>query len=74
MPVGGGSTARMSSTAFEDAIMWLTGQIPQIRAMRAGISWTGRPCVIRSNPRNWVTWNWASTTSPRSSSWMVILE
>ena len=73
-PVGGGSTARMSSTALADAIRWLTGQIPQIRAMRAGISWTGRPWVMRSKPRNWVTWNRASTTSPRSSSWIVILE
>src|SRR5450830_690595 len=73
-PVGGGSTARMSSTALADAMRWLTGQIPQMRDMSAGISWTGRPWVMRSNPRNWVTWKWASTTSPRSSSWMVILE
>ncbi len=73
-PVGVGSTAMMSSTALAEAIRWLTGQMPQMRAIRAGISWTGRPWVIRSKPRNWVTWKWASTTSPRSSSWMVILE
>ena len=73
-PVGVGSTAMMSSTALADATRWLTGQIPQMRAMIAGISWTGRPWTIRSKPRNWVTWKWASTTSPRSSSWMVILE
>ena len=73
-PVGVGSTAMMSSTALAEAMRWLTGQIPQMRAMSAGISWTGRPWVIRSKPRNWVTWKWASTTSPRSSSWMVIRE
>ena len=53
--------------------MWLTGQMPQIRAIRDGISWTIRPWLIRSKPRNWVTWKWASATSPDSSSWMVIL-
>ncbi len=73
-PVGVGSTAMMSSTAFDDAIMWLTGQIPQMRAMIAGISCTGRPWVMRSNPRNCVTWKCASVTSPRSSSWIVIFE
>jgi hypothetical protein len=51
-PVGVGSTAMMSSTALADATRWLTGQIPQMRAMSAGISWTGRPWVIRSKPRN----------------------
>ena len=35
--------------------MWLTGQMPQIRAIRDGISWTIRPWLIRSKPRNWVT-------------------
>ena len=73
-PVGGGSTARMSSTALAEATRWLTGQMPQMRAMMAGISWTGRPWTMRSKPRNCVTWKWASVTSPRSSSWMVILE
>ena len=73
-PAGGGSTARISSHALADAIRWLTGQIPQIRAMIEGISWTGRPCTMRSKPRNWVTWKWASATSPSSSSWMVIFE
>ena len=64
-PVGGGSTARISSHAFDEAIRWLTGQMPQMRAMIEGISWIGRPWTIRSKPRNWVTWNWASATSPR---------
>ena len=72
-PVGGGSTARISSHALADAMRWLTGQIPQMRAMIEGISWTGRPWTMRSKPRNWVTWNWASATSPASSRWMVIL-
>ncbi len=63
-PVGVGSTAMMSSTALLLATRWLTGQMPQMRAMRAGISWTGRPWVIRSKPRNCVTWKCASTTSP----------
>ena len=47
--------------------------MPQMRAMIDGISWIGRPWTIRSKPRNWVTWNWASATSPASSRWMVIL-
>ena len=72
-PVGGGSTARISSHAFDEAIRWLTGQMPQMRAMIEGISWIGRPWTIRSKPRNWVTWNWASVTSPASSRWIVIL-
>ena len=59
-PVGGGSTARISSQALDEAIRWLTGQMPQMRAMIDGISWNGRPWQIRSKPRNCVTWNWAS--------------
>ena len=70
----GGDTARISSHALADAIRWLTGQMPQMRAMIDGISCSGRPWQIRSNPRNWVTWKWASVTAPCSSSWMVILE
>src|SRR4029453_17345579 len=38
-----------------------------------GSSCTGRPWQMRSKPRNWVTWKWASATWPSSSSWMVIL-
>ena len=53
--------------------MWLTGQIPQILAISEGISCSIRPWLMRSNPRNWVTWKWASATFPASSSWMVIL-
>ena len=71
--VGGIDTASSSSHALAEAIRWLTGQIPQIRAMRAGISCIGRPWHRPLEPRNWVTWKWASTTSPSASSWMVIL-
>ena len=72
-PVGGGSVARIWSQALAEAIRWLTGQMPQIRAMIDGSSCTGRPWQMRSKPRNWVTWKWASATWPSSSSWMVIL-
>ena len=72
-PAGGGCTARISSHALAEATRWLTGQIPQIRAMIEGISCTGRPCTIRSNPRNWVTWKCASATCPVSSSRMVMI-
>src|SRR5215217_7839035 len=65
--------ARISSQALAEAIRWLTGQMPQMRAMIDGSSCTGRPWTMRSKPRNWVTWKWASATRPRSSSWMVIL-
>ena len=51
---------------------WLTGQIPQMRAMSEGISVIGRPSTNFSNPRNWVTWNRASFTRPSSPSRMVI--
>ena len=71
-PAGGGSTAMISSHALAEATRWLTGQMPQMRAMIEGISWSGRPWTIRSKPRNWVTWNWASRTSPASSRWIVI--
>src|SRR4029450_5326024 len=71
--VGGGSTARIWSQALAEAIRWLTGQMPQIRAISDGSSCTGRPWQMRSNPRNWGTWKWASATWPASSSWMVIL-
>src|SRR5215216_816320 len=71
--VGGGSVARIWSQALAEAIRWLTGQMPQMRAMIDGSSWTGRPWQMRSKPRNWVTWKWASATWPSSSSWMVIL-
>src|SRR5215218_1460324 len=72
-PAGGGSTARISSQALAEAIRWLTGQMPQMRAMIDGSSCTGRPWQMRSKPRNWVTWKRASATWPSSSSWMVIL-
>ena len=61
---GGMDTAMTSSHALAEAMRWLTGQMPQMRAMSDGISWNGRPWLMRSKPRNWVTWKWASTTSP----------
>src|SRR4029450_12586473 len=73
MAVGGGSTARIWSQALAEAIRWLTGQMPQMRAISDGSSCTGRPWQMRSKPRNWVTWKWASATWPWSLSWMVIL-
>jgi hypothetical protein len=60
--VGGESTARIWSQALAEAIRWLTGQMPQMRAMIDGSSCTGRPWQIRSKPRNWVTWKWAPAT------------
>ena len=35
---GGMRTAMMASQAFDDASRWLTGQMPQMRAVMAGIS------------------------------------
>ena len=40
--VGGMVTPMTASPAFADASRWLTGQIPQVRAVRLGISQTGR--------------------------------
>ena len=37
-PAGGGATAMMASQALADASRWLTGQMPQMRAVIAGIS------------------------------------
>ena len=62
--VGGMRTARMASQALAEAIRWLTGQMPQMRAMSDGISQKGRPSQNFSKPRNWVTWKWASSTWP----------
>ena len=36
--VGGGATAMMASQALAEASRWLTGQMPQMRAVMAGIS------------------------------------
>ncbi len=49
-------TARMASQALAEAIRWLTGQMPQMRAISEGISEKGRPSQNFSKPRNWVTW------------------
>ena len=51
-----------ASPAFAEARRWLTGQIPQVRAVRLGISQTGRPLQNSSKPRNSVTWNRQSET------------
>src|SRR4029450_1389189 len=66
-------TASKASQAFAEAIKWLTGQIPQIRAISEGISENGRPSQNFSNPRNCVTCKCASLTSPSDPSWIVIL-
>ena len=36
--LGGMRTARMASQALAEAIRWLTGQMPQMRAISDGIS------------------------------------
>ena len=61
------------SPALAEAIRWLTGQIPQTRAVIPAISQNGRPTQNRSKPRNSATWNRASATWPSSPSWIVIL-
>jgi hypothetical protein len=58
----------MPSQAFADASMWLIGQMPQIRMVMPGISGKVRPSQNFSKPRNSTTWNFASDTSPASSS------
>src|SRR5262245_24270013 len=60
------------SPALDEAIRWLTGQMPQMRALRPAISQNGRPTQKRSNPRNSATWKRASVTSPASSRKMEI--
>ena len=44
--------------------MWLTGQMPQMRAVMPGISRKERPSQNFSKPRNSMTWKRASETSP----------
>ena len=66
--VSGMRTASSWSQALAEARTWLTGQMPQMRAVSAGISKYGRPTTNCSNPRTWVTWNRASATRPASSS------
>ena len=73
-PFSGMRTARMASQALAEASRWLTGQMPQMRAISEGISEKGRPSQNFSKPRNWVTWKWASSTRPSSSRWIEILE
>ena len=46
----------MRSPALARPAEWLTGQMPQIRAVIPGISQSGRPSQKRSKPRNSVTW------------------
>src|SRR5208337_603690 len=66
-------TANSASHALAEAVRWLTGQMPQVRAISEGISVSGRPSQNFSKPRNCVTWNIASTTSPPSFNFSVIL-
>ena len=63
--VSGIGTARMASQALAEASRWLTGQMPQMRAISDGISSNGRPSQNFSKPRNWVTWKSASLTRAR---------
>ena len=45
-------TARILSPALAEASRWLTGQMPQTRAVIPGISHNGRPSQNFSKPRN----------------------
>jgi hypothetical protein len=63
--VGGIGTAIRASQVLAEAMRWLTGQMPQMRAVSAGISWNGRPSQSFSKPRNWVTWKRAVHTARR---------
>ena len=53
--VGGMLTASSASHALLEATRWLTGQMPQMRAISEGISVNGRPSQNFSKPRTWVT-------------------
>ena len=53
--VGGIDTPRMASPALAEAIRWLTGQMPQMRAVMPGISQKLRPSQNFSKPRNSTT-------------------
>ena len=70
---GGIATARILSPVLAAASRWLTGQMPQIRAVIAAISVKGRPSQNFSKPRYSVTWKRACSTEPLASSWIVIL-
>jgi hypothetical protein len=72
LAAGGGSTPRMASPALAPVSTCDTGQIPQVRAVRAGISYTERPRQNASKPRNSTTWKRVSCTRPASSSRRVI--
>ena len=61
-------TPSTASHAFTLASRWLTGQIPQMRAVICGISAKKRPSQNFSNPRNSTTLNCVSVTLPASSS------
>ena len=66
-------TASSLSPVLAAASRWLTGQMPQIRAVMAAISGKGLPSQKRSKPRNSTTWNRAVSTAPVPSRWMEIL-
>jgi hypothetical protein len=70
---GGMRTAMISSQALAEARRWLTGQMPQTRAMSEGISVYGLPSQNFSKPRTCVTCSRASLTWPSSSRCSVIL-
>ena len=50
LAAGGMVTARILSPALAEASRWLTGQIPQTRAVIPGISQRGRPSQNFSKP------------------------
>jgi hypothetical protein len=56
--VVGMRTAKIWSQALEEAIRWLTGQMPQVGG-QGGHFTKWRPDNF-SNPRTWVTCTWAS--------------
>ena len=70
---GGICTARILSPVAAAASRWLTGQMPQIRAVMPAISVKGRPSQNFSKPRYSVTWKRAVSTAPLASRWIEIL-
>ena len=70
---GGIVTAKSLSPVAAAASRWLTGQMPQIRAVIAAISVNGLPSQNFSNPRYSVTWKRAVSTAPWVSRWIEIL-
>jgi len=65
---GGTRMARMLSPALADASRWLTGQIPQTRAVMPGHFPEGAADAEALEAPELVTWKRASETWPSSSS------